>query len=150
MKPEYTIGRALKTDIDACAEMLICLFSLERDFTPDRAAQRRGLLMLLESPLARVAVARQGGKVVGMITAQLVVSTSEGSRAAWVEDLFVLPEKRNAGIGGALLDEIHAWGEARGVRRYQLAADRGNEPALRFYQKRGWTVLNLEVLRKWK
>jgi GNAT superfamily N-acetyltransferase len=148
MKTTYTINRAREEDRDECVGMLAGLFALERDFNVNHKAQARGFTMLLASPHAYIAIARMGTSVVGMITAQLVVSTSEGGYSIWVEDLYVKPEKRNKGIGSALLDEIMRWGKKMGVKRYQLVADRNNSYALGYYKKQGWTVLHLAVLRR--
>jgi GNAT superfamily N-acetyltransferase len=125
------------------------LFSLEADFRPDPARQRRGLALLLEDRLRRAAiVAEAGDQVVGMVTGQLVVSTAEGAASVLVEDMVVMEGRRGAGIGRRLLDAIEGWAAARGATRLQLLADRENHPSLRFYEARGWRPTRLVCLRR--
>jgi GNAT superfamily N-acetyltransferase len=148
MTTTFIVEPAGREDVESCAVMLTALFRLERDFRPGWETQIRGLQLLFSSPLAHVAVAREGEAVIGMATGQLVVSTAEGGYSVWVEDVFVLPGKRRSGVGRALLDEIERWGCSYGATRLQLVADKGNLPAGRFYQKQGWQVLHLNVHRK--
>jgi GNAT superfamily N-acetyltransferase len=125
------------------------LSSVEVDFHPDPVRQRRGLSLLLEDRLRRVVlVAEVAGRVVGMVTGQLVVSTSEGGTSVWVEDMVVDEGARRAGLGRRLLGAVEEWGAGRGATRLQLLADRENTPALRFYEARGWSGTQLLCLRR--
>lgn len=149
MTPAVTIRSATPGDLDALTGLLSVLFSIEADFLPDAGRQRDGLALLLEAPArAIVLVAERDGAVVGMATAQLVVSTAEGGLSAWVEDLVVLANERRRGAGQALLDAVRAWAADRGARRLQLLADRENVPALAFYERLGWSRTQLVCLRR--
>jgi GNAT superfamily N-acetyltransferase len=140
---------ATPADLDPLVRLLGCLFSIEADFRPDPVRQRRGLEQMLEAPEQRcVLVAERGGKAIGMVTAQLLVSTAEGGPAALVEDMVVEESHRRSGVGRALLEGIGAWAAERGATRLQLLADRENEPALRFYGRMGWRSTQLICLRK--
>lgn len=146
---EGSIRAAVPADLDALVALLGELFAIEADFRPDPERQRRGLALLLEDRLRRaVFVAEVRGEVVGMVTGQLVVSTSEGAVSVWVEDMVVAEEARRAGLGRRLLLAIEQWGAARGATRLQLLADRENHPALRFYEARGWSGTRLVCLRR--
>ncbi len=135
-------------DLDALVELLAELFSIEEDFTFNAELQRRGLLLLLGNPFARVVVAENGDRAVGMVSGQLVVSTAEGGPAVLVEDVVVSACFRQRGIGRRLLDEIAAWAAAKGAGRLQLLADRNNGAALAFYEKTGWQFTSLICLRQ--
>ena len=143
------IRPAVPADVDALAALLRQLFELEADFRPDEARQRKGLSLMLDDPDRRaVLVAERGGAVVGMVTAQLVVSTAEGGPSALLEDMVVLAPARGRGVGGELLRAIEAWARARGATRLQLLADRENGPALAFYARMGWAGTRLVCLRR--
>ncbi len=143
------IRAAEERDLEVLIDLLQALFSIEADFRPDPDRQRRGLARLLAEPArAGVLVAERGGAVVGMVTAQLVVSTSEGGASAWVEDMVVVEAERGRGIGRRLLGAIEAWAAARGASRLQLLADRENAPALAFYARLGWASTRLVCLRR--
>jgi GNAT superfamily N-acetyltransferase len=140
---------AVPDDLETLVALLRELFALEPDFRFDPARQRRGLALLLEDRLRRVAlVAERDGAVVGMVTGQLVVSTSEGGGSVLVEDMVVIGSARRQGIGRLLLRAVETWGRGRGATRLQLLADRENEAALRFYERLGWSGTRLVCLRR--
>lgn len=131
------IRPATHADLAAMTELLEQLFGIETEFAVDKAKQMRGLALLLETPKAVVLVADVGGKVVGMVTMQTVVSTAEGGPVGWVEDLVVDEAWRGKGIGSSLLRAILGLAFARGLSRVQLLADAENAAALLFYHRHG-------------
>jgi GNAT superfamily N-acetyltransferase len=146
---DLLIRPATAADLDALVRLLHVLFSIEADFRPDPARQRRGLALLLADPQrAAVLVAERSGAVIGMATAQLVISTAEGGPSALVEDVVVDERERGTGVGRRLLDALEAWASAQGASRLQLLADRENAPALRFYERLGWRGTQLIALRR--
>ncbi|WP_242392989.1 GNAT family N-acetyltransferase [Anaeromyxobacter oryzisoli] len=146
---DVAIRPARPEDLDALVSLLAALFALEPDFRADPNRQRRGLARLLAEPeRAAVLVAERDGAVVGMVTAQLVISTAEGAPSAWLEDLVVEAPARGGGVGRLLAGAIEEWARARGATRLQLLADRENAPALRFYARSGWRPTRLVCLRR--
>lgn len=79
-------------------------------------------------------------------------STFAARPGLYLEDLFVLPEKRGLGIGRALMAELERIARARGCRRFEWSCLDWNEPAKDFYRARGalpmedWTVWRKELL----
>ena len=145
------IERARDADIPAMSELLAGLFSIESDFVVDRAKQSRGLALLLAQPDDRAVmmVARShDGSVVGMASAQLVVSTAEGAASAWIEDVIVSPARRRQGVAGRLLGELLKWAQARGATRAHLLADKANAAAHEFYLQLGWQPTQLGAWRR--
>jgi len=140
---------AVPDDLETMVALLRELFALEPDFRFDPVRQRRGLALLLADRLRRVAlVAERDGAVVGMVTGQLVVSTSEGGGSVLVEDMVVIGTARRQGVGRLLLRAVETWARGRGATRLQLLADRENEAALRFYERLGWGGTRLVCLRR--
>jgi ribosomal protein S18 acetylase RimI-like enzyme len=149
MSVGLTVRPARPEDLDALVALLGQLFTIEADFRPDPGRQRRGLALLLAEPgRAVVLVAEREARVVGMVTAQLVVSTAEGAPSAWVEDMVVDAAERGRGAGRALLEELERRARALGATRLQLLADRGNARALAFYARLGWVGTRLVCLRR--
>lgn len=147
--PTFLVRPAVADDLPALVGLLQQLFSLEADFVPDAAKQRRGLELLLQRPQqAVVLVALRNGEVVGMCSAQLLVSTAQGGEVALVEDVVVDAGRRGDGTGTALLEALQRWAQGRGLSRLQLLADRGNTPALDFYYRRGWSPTQLSAWRR--
>lgn len=149
MDEGLSIRAAREADLPALVELIRALFALEPDFAVDAERQHRGLRMLLEEPQrAAVLVAERAGRIIGMVTAQLVVSTAEGAPSAWIEDMVVEAPERKQGVGPRLLAAVEAWAVARGATRLQLLADRENAPALRFYSRAGWQSTRMVCLRR--
>ena len=93
-------------------------------------------------PSEAVAEFREQGPVAGYLTAcleQIDVGVSDGRAVAAMHlrgdhlaALHVAPGLKGRGLGSAMMDEA----EARGARRLEVRAF--NEPAIRFYEARGW------------
>jgi GNAT superfamily N-acetyltransferase len=133
--------------------LLQALFSLETDFTVDGEVQRWGLSLMLDGCGKHrcVQVAEVKGEVVGMCTAQTLISTAEGGVVALIEDMVVEEGFRGRGVGRRLMESVEAWARAHGATRLQLLADRTNFQALEFYDRIGWLPTRLICLRrKWK
>ena len=129
------VRRATDADIPAMVGLLRQLFAIEDEFAFDPAVQGRGLLLLLGEPRAAGFVAERGGQVIGMCTAQLLVSTARGGPVATIEDVIVDQGARGTSVGRALIEATEAWARAKGCLRLQLLADRDNAPALDFYDR---------------
>ena len=69
-----------------------------------------------------------------------IYSTWEG-RSLHLEDIFVRPAHRGAGVGKALLARVAAIAAETGCARLQWDVLVWNEPALRFYESLGATML---------
>ena len=151
MTAEIRDGRS--KDLDQMVVLLRQLFSIEADFTADEVCQRRGLSLMLDGCGKHrcVKVAEADRRVVGMCTAQMLISTAEGGRVAMVEDMVVEAAYRGMGIGRRLMEAVVHWARAHGMTRLQLLADRTNFSALDFYDRMGWHPTRLICLRRqWK
>jgi GNAT superfamily N-acetyltransferase len=102
-----------------------------------------------EQPAAAAVIAERSGEAVGYALFFPTFSSFRASRGIWLEDLFVLPAHRGAGVGRALLAAVAARvPEARG--RLEWCALDWNELALGFYRGIGarlmdeWTTLRLD------
>ena len=147
--PSIIIRKAGHSDINQMVGLLKELFSIEEDFTFDKTAQRHGLSMMLDDNQNRcVKVASLKGRVIGMCSGQLLVSTAKGGITALLEDIIVAQAYRRQGIGGKLLLAIEKWANKQGAKRIQLLADKNNAYALNFYKKYNWTTTQLICLRK--
>lgn len=145
----HTIRRAKHNDIDSLLGLLRILFSIETDFTIDESKQRSGLKMMLDNQTnCCIMAAEQNQKIIGMCTAQILVSTSEGGIVALIEDMVIGNNYRGQGIGRELLLSIEGWAVEKGAKRLQLLADRDNTPALEFYAKMNWNNTQLICLHK--
>jgi ribosomal protein S18 acetylase RimI-like enzyme len=147
MHTPINIRQAGTADIPALVGLLRQLFSIEQGFEPDPDKQARGLALLLDSSQAQVFVAEQAGRVVGMLSVQILVSTAQGGPVGLVEDVVVDAACRGRGIGEAMLGHLRQWAVQRGLSRLQLLADRDNSRALAFYRRQGWATTGMLGLK---
>ena len=94
-------------------------------------------------------VAEVDGEVVGMAVWFLNYSTWRGTHGIYLEDLYVTPEHRHAGIGTALMAELASIAVEHGYQRFEWWVLDWNEPAINVYKRLGaesmdeWTVQRL-------
>lgn len=143
-----TLRPARHEDMDQLVALLRLLFAVEEDFSFDAGKQRQGLVMLLHNNGGCILVAEAVGRVIGMCTGQVVISTAEGGPAVLVEDMVVDPAHRRRGVGRSLIKAMTRWASEQGATRLQLLADRNNPPALAFYERIGWQSTALICLRQ--
>lgn len=142
-------GKAV--DIDYLINLLGELFEIEEDFTFDPAKHRKGLEMIIRQPDSSclfIAEHIANKTILGMCTAQRLISTAEGGFSAVIEDLVVTRQFRNKGIGKALLNVVLNWSRAGGMKRCQLLWDNKNISASKFYHTQGFTTTRLVCLKK--
>lgn len=142
-------GEASGADIPALVGLLATLFSIEKDFQPDISKQKTGLSLLINNTqTATIQVARNhANQVIGMVSAQLVISTAQGAPSAWVEDMVVDSAYRGQGIGMQLLQNALNWAKKNGATRAQLLVDIENSEALSYYQHLKWQATQLQARR---
>jgi GNAT superfamily N-acetyltransferase len=101
-------------------------------------------------PTAEAVIAELDGEPVGFAVFHGTFSTWECRAGIWLEDLYVPPEHRRSGVGGALLGYLAQLTVDRGCARLEWAALDWNTPALDFYEKLGarrlqdWQMHRLE------
>ncbi|MGD0837556.1 MAG: GNAT family N-acetyltransferase [Polyangia bacterium] len=139
---------ARPADLEGMVDLLGYLFEQEADFSPSPAKQRRALKMILARPsLGRIFVLSHELGLLGMVSLLFTISTAEGGRAAWLEDLIVRPEHRQHGLGTRLLRAASAWARRNGIRRITLLTDATNQRARRLYLRHGFAASAMQPLR---
>ena len=145
----FAIAPATPADVPAVVELIRALADYERlshlceSTEADLAAALFGT-----RPAAEVLVARDAGpqgKALGFALFFHTFSTFLGRRSLWLEDLFVRPEHRGAGIGRGLLQALAGIAHERGCGRFEWTVLDWNEPAIRFY-----AALGADVLPDWR
>ena len=104
---------------------------------------------LFEKHKAEVLIAEYAGEPAGFSLFFHNFSTSSGRAGLYLEDLFVLPDKRGLGIGKALLQKLAAIAVERGCGRLEWCCLDWNQPSIDFYRTMGaipmsdWTIYRL-------
>lgn len=143
------LRRAKAKDIEAMAALISLIFAVEEDFCVDAEKQKSALNMFLEYPEGRYLLAAEyQGNIIGMCSAQLLLSTAEGGWKAVIEDVVVKQEYRGMGVGQNMLAALSRWAASQGVKRLDLLADCDNANGMKFYDKLLWKKTNLIALQK--
>lgn len=138
-----TIRIAKRSDVPLIFSLIVELATYEQ--APDQVNGNEELLasaLFGPSPSAEAVIAELDGKAVGFALFHGSFSTWECRPGIWLEDLYVPPEHRRAGVGQALLRHLAAIALERGCTRLEWAALDGSTPALDLYRKLGATRLD--------
>ena len=145
------IRPATRADVPLLFSLIVELATYER--AADEVVGTEGLLaeaLFGPAPAAEALVAERDGRAAGFALFFPTFSTWRCRPGIWLEDLYVRPDDRRAGIGERLLAHVAALTLTRGGTRLEWAALHWNEPALRFYEKLGaqrleeWQTLRLD------
>jgi GNAT superfamily N-acetyltransferase len=94
-----------------------------------------------ERPAAEVLLAFAGGRPAAYVTYYFTFSSMVGKRGLWLDDLFVSPEFRGRGIGGALMSYLASIAIRNRCGRFEWSVLDWNKPAIAFYRKLGATLV---------
>jgi GNAT superfamily N-acetyltransferase len=147
---KLTIRAVNEDDVEALFGLILELASYEKlsdEVSGDPAVLARSLFV---ERTAEALLAEQGGEAIGYAIVCGTFSSFECKGGVWIEDIYVRPESRKAGVGRALFAAIAAIAVERGLPRVEWAALDWNELALGFYDRLGarrmddWKMLRLE------
>jgi GNAT superfamily N-acetyltransferase len=148
---ERVIREAQPSDVPVLLALVKELAAYERE--PDAVVATEDALataLFGADPAAGCFVAEVDGEVVGFALWYRSFSTWLGRPGLWLEDLFVRPEHRGAGLGRQLLVRLAALCVERGWPRFEWWVLDWNTPAHGFYRSLGarpedeWTVWRVE------
>ena len=102
-----------------------------------------------ESANAEAVFAYEGSDAVGCAIFCQHYSTYSGRSSLYLEDIFVLPDKRGSGVGRDLMTYGAKLARTRGYPRMEWSVLDWNEPAIGFYENLGarrldgWSIYQL-------
>lgn len=145
------IRAATPSDIPAIHRLIVELAIYEKE--PDAVKATHADLeraLFGERPVAECVLAEVNGQAVGLALFFTNFSTWTGKPGLYLEDLFVMPSARGAGLGKALLVHLAGIAVARGYARFEWSVLDWNAPAIGFYKALGaklmdeWTVMRVD------
>ncbi|MEO5714426.1 MAG: GNAT family N-acetyltransferase [Luteolibacter sp.] len=136
-------------DLPALTELVMNLFALSGDFSPDRAVQERGLQLILEQPnRGRIFVVRNKDRIFGMVNLLFTISTACGGFVILMEDVVIHPDHRGQGYGAMLLDYATEFAHKKQFKRITLLTDKISAESQEFFKKQGFEYSNMIPMRK--
>ena len=148
---DFSIRQATEQDVPLIASFIRQLAEYER--LSDEAVMTDEMLrenLFGARRYAEVLLGYEGDRPVGFALFFHNFSTFLGRPGLYLEDLFVIPEKRGKGYGRALLIELARIARERKCGRFEWSVLDWNEPAIRFYKNLGavpmdqWTIFRVE------
>jgi GNAT superfamily N-acetyltransferase len=142
-----SIRPAVVDDLDLVIGFIRALAEYER--LADAVVLDRTLIgchLFGDKPMAEVLIGEIDGAPRGFALFFHNFSTFEGKPGIYLEDLFVDPEARGAGLGKALLARLAQLAMERGCARLEWSVLDWNEPSIEFYKSLGaqamddWTI----------
>lgn len=113
----------------------------QRCFVPGISYSRLELRHYMQEQGAFTVVAEQDGEISGFLVGGVVSSPTLKKLVGHIITIDLLPEFRRSGIGTLLMDEAERRILAAGADLVRLEVAVDNEPALAFYQRRGYRML---------
>jgi len=139
----FTLRPAAPADVPDIVRLIVALADYEKlthllEITPEKLqAQLFGARAVVEALVAELG----DGRVVGFALFFTNFSTFLCKPGLYLEDLFVEPEHRGLGIGRALMKALAGIAVERDYGRFEWCVLDWNEPAIRFYQSLGASIL---------
>ncbi len=130
--------RASLNDVPQLVSMMAEFYS-DSPYTlnPRRAADAFTAL-LADERLGQVWFIQSNSKDVGYVVVTLCHSMTFGGLTAIVDDFFVQPPYRSAGLGKTAMQEVRKYCAGHGIRAIHVETGRDNAPALAVYQHAGF------------
>jgi GNAT superfamily N-acetyltransferase len=130
-----TLSRLTDVSSEAAVELLVRQMKEHRIRTPraDVAAAVRG--MLRQPRRGFILIARRGSGHIGVAYVSFTWSLEHGGHTAWLEELYVLPEERNGGIGKRMLLAAIARARRAGCAAMDLEVAHGQRRAEHLYRR---------------
>ena len=141
------IRPATAADVGTILRFVRELAAFERE--PDAVEATEAMLseaLFGERPAAEAVMAEGPDGALGFALFFHNFSTWTGKRGLYLEDLYVTPDARGQGVGGALLAHLAGIALDRGCARFEWSVLDWNADAIAFYRKVGavgmedWTI----------
>ena len=145
----FNIRFAVREDVPLILDFIKRLADYEHLLDEVIATEEILELWIFEKKKAEVLIGEEQGFPVGMALFFHNFSTFLGRAGVYLEDLFVIPEKRGKGYGKALLQKLAQIAVDRGCGRLEWWCLDWNESSIDFYKKLGavsmdeWTVYRI-------
>jgi GNAT superfamily N-acetyltransferase len=145
MTPRFTLRPAVAADLPDIVRLIRALAEYEH-LLHETTVTVDELRDVLFGPLPRchAIVAESGDETVGMALIYYTFSTFKARSNIFIEDLYVEPAHRGAGIGLALMRHIARRAVAEGCARVEWRVLNWNQPSIDFYQRMG-----AETMQDW-
>lgn len=151
IKPLNQIARiepATLEDLPKLVDLVMELFRIEEDFSPNRNLQETGLRLILEQPSrGRIFVVRTDYEIIGIVNCLFTISTAMGGFVILLEDVIINPEFRRQGYGTQLIKYVINYAKKKDFKRITLLTDKISEESQAFFENVGFQHSHMIPMR---
>lgn len=139
--PMTTTIQATPAELSHVRGLLRAQFE-DHAITLDEAAFDRGLIRMLQDPsLGRILLAIEGDHAIGLAVLAFTWTLEHGGLVAWLDELYVVPARREGGVGRHLLQEALRTAREAGCAAVELEVESDHARAENLYAREGFERL---------
>jgi ribosomal protein S18 acetylase RimI-like enzyme len=143
-----TVRPASPSDAERLTALLVAQLR-EHSITIPAASVAASIAATLGDPERGFILAAAVGDVIeGVAFVSFARPLEHAGEVAWVEELYVTPERRSLGIGRRLLDAVAERAEARGCVSLELEVQADHARAAHLYQREGFRSMRRDHLTR--
>ena len=147
---EINIRKAIPHDLEQLLIFEQDLIKTERPFDPTLKpdpVNYYDLKAMLAAPDIEVVVAETNNKIIASGYARIDKSKAflKHQHHAYLGFMYVLPEHRGKGINKLIMDALKKWAASRHIKEFSLEVYYDNTPAVKAYEKIGFSKYILEM-----
>lgn len=135
---KINVRRAKTTDLEDIIHLIKLLAEFDQSLAYlkiNKDELREALFA--EQPKTNALLAEYDGKIVGIATYYSTYSTFITKPGMWLDDLYIMENYRNLGIGKALIEELRLIAKQNHCGRIDWMVARDNKNGIEFYEKLG-------------
>ena len=132
------ISLATSADRDVCCSLLAAQLE-EHSIDLAQSELEAAIDAVLARPeLGFFLLAREGTRAVGAAYVSFIWSLEHGGFSSWLDELYVVPERRGRGVGTELLRAVIEHAHNRGCRAVDLEVDQSHARSESLYAREGF------------
>lgn len=143
MPPAVVIAPLRADQIDAAIDLF--QVQLEEHHIETKSEQLRRVIEKIISNERHgfiLAATTDSGKLIGVAYGGAYLGLEHGGESGWLEELYVLPEYRQNGLGTRLVNEVIRLARARGWQALDLEIEADHQRVVSLYSRHGFRLQN--------
>jgi GNAT superfamily N-acetyltransferase len=147
---QFIIRKAMEEDLPALLRFEQCVIAAERRFDPTLKTEPTryyDIGQMITAAHIELLVAEQNKELIGCGYARIETSKPylQHSQHAYLGFMYVEPEYRGKGINRLIIEELRLWTLSQGIYEMRLEVYYENSPAIKAYEKTGFTRHMIEM-----
>ena len=130
-----TIETARNSDLEPVLQLLHTQLEEHGIVLTAQSLERATRGLIENHAYGRILCARRDGALVGVAVISFLWTLEHGGPAAWLDEVYVEPAQRGAGIGRQLIEAAMQVARDNGCIALDLEVDAGHEAAERLYER---------------